>query len=76
MNFALNTQNTEDGEQIASKLPLTNPKELTGQDKVEKVKLSDEQELPACENHTTGNPPFSMETFDHLFKNILPAFAL
>ena len=76
VNSTLNTQNTEDGEQIASKfIHLTNPKELTGHHKVEKVKLSNEQKLPACENHTTGNPPLSMETFDQLFKNILPAFA-
>ena len=75
MNSTLKTQNTEVGEQIASKLHLTNPKEFTGQDKVEKVKLTDEQNLPACENHTTGHPPFSMETFEQLFKNILPAFA-
>ena len=64
VNSTLNTQNTEVAEQIASRLHLTNPKELTGQYKVEKVKLSDEQKLPACENHTTGHPPFSMETFD------------
>ena len=75
VNSTLNTQNTEVGEQIASKLHLTNPKESTGQDQVEKVKLSDEQKLPAYENHITGNRPFSMENFDQLFKNILPAFA-
>ena len=36
--------------------------------------MIDEKKYPACENHTTGNPTVSMDTFDQLFKNILPAF--
>ena len=80
VNSTLNTQNTVVGKQIASMLHLTNPKELTGQNKVEKVKLRDEQKLPHTQTIPQGSHPSQLTPlvsclrFEKIVKPNVPRF--
>ena len=38
------------------------------------MKSSGAKKQPACEIHATRNPSYTVQAFDQLFKNILPAF--
>ena len=67
-------QNAEADEQLASKVNQSGTVDGTKELETQKINSSSAEKLPACNAHATGDPQFSVNTIDQLFKNILPAF--